>query len=582
MDALSTVPDFGASFGDGTVQGFSPAGDGPFAVLPAGIALASTGGQPAFALNMVRRADRADPTGNYAVMDVQLADDVPLDAALSLARTLRPDATVVPATIDRGFARLVSVGGDNALPEDMTKPVSFGASATGGPHWEHRLDLTSGELIKAALLSRAAFFTVRLEYTVVGVSPRVSAQADFAPAVLVDALLAGGTGRSIAIPDLMKRLMDGPPQLKVTGSVPPDRIAQIMADRLCAAFATFIPAPGTFEPATFAFAAALSSDPVSWDLNKPVAVSRAYVFQIDLLDALKAVPDPATLVHEIPIPALDLGFREIVVGANLPPTRIGVPAIGARITMPAALPGRPNAINKTVTLNPPNDQARLALQVGPDEPLDYTMTGFALIAAGSSVHQLSGPPRPFGGEWLHLEASDLPVGFAHLTASDRLLKQATIAGALTYSLDDKPATQAIVLKPGTADVAVAIPVAAKDASIVVTATAADGAKAQIGPLAPGVIRLDLASFPGYGPHRIAVTCTFAGTEQPLTIELQTEDESRQGSVTLVPSAPWAEWGYVATSPFHAGYRYRKQGGSWSAVIPPNQPLTVKPDGSHAG
>ena len=582
MDAFSTLPDFGAPFSDGTVQGFAPYGNGPFAVLPAGIALASVGGQPAFALNMIRRADQADATGNYAVMDVQLADDVPLDAALTLARALRPDATVVPATIDLGFARLVSGGGDSAFPDDMTKPVSFGTPAAGGPHWEHRLDLTSGELIKGALLKRAAFLTVRLEYTVVGVTPLASVQTDFVPAVLVDALLAGGTGRTIAVPDLLKRLMDGPSQLKVTGSAAPDRLAQIMADRLCAAFGTFVPATGAFDPPTFGFASALPREPVSWDLNAAVAVPRAYVFQIDLLEALKAVPDPATLVHEIPIPALDLGFREIVVGANLPPTRIGVPAIGARITMPAAPPDRPNAINRTVTLTAPNDQARLALQVGPDEPLDYTVTGFALVAAGSSVHQLSGAPRPFGGEWLHLEASDLPVAFAHLTASDRLLKLATIAGALTYSLDGKPAVQAIMLKTGAADVAVAIPVAAQNASIALTATATDGAKAQIGPLAPGVIRLDLASFPGYGPHRIAVGCTFAGTEPPLTVELQTEDGSRQGSVTLVPAAPSAAWGYVATSPFHAGYRYRKQGGTWSAVLPPNQSLNLKPDGSHAG
>ena len=236
-------------------------------------------------------------------------------------------------------------------------------------------------------------------------------------------------------------------------------------------------------------------------------------------------------------------------------------------------------MNKTATLALPSDQARVPLQIGPDEPLAYTVTTFALVVAGGAVHQLQGASKAGTGEWLRVTTDDWPVSFAHLTASDRLLQLATLSGALSYTLDGKPVTQPIVLKPGASDIAVPVPAAAKDASIALTASAADGAKAQIGPLQPGLIRLDLPSFPGYGPHRIDIGCTFAGNEPPLVIELETEDGLRQGSAALLPQSPTSIWGYVASSPFHAGFRYRPQGGAWSAILQGVPSLMFKPDGT---
>jgi|GEM_PF-2084303 len=582
MEPIGSLPDFGAPFGEGTVHGFAPFGDGPCTVLPVGVALAVANGRPVFALNMVRGPTRTDPAGNYAALEVQLTDDVPLDDALTQARATRPDATVVPAAFDLGFARLVPGGGSVALPADMTTPVPCGASPTGGPRWAQRMDLETGELIKGALLGGTGVFSARLEYTVLGVAPRVPVRADFVPFDLLDALVADCPGRAIAVPDLQKRLLTPPGRLTLTGSAPTDILAQVLTDRLCSAFGAFVPAARPVDPPCFSFAAQASTDAVSWDLNTVAVVSRAFLLQADLLTALKAVQDPASLVHEIAVPPLDLGFREIVVSANLPANRVGVPVIGARIDMPPAPPDRPQAINKSAPLAPPTDQTRVPLQIGVDEAFDYTVTAFAIVSAGGAVHQLQGTPRDANGAWLHLEADDLPIGFAHLTASDRLLRLATVTGVLSYTLDGKPVTQPITLKSGAADIAMPVPAAAEAANIVLTATAADGTKVSIGPMPPGVIRLDLPSFPGYGPHRVAISCTFAGNEPPLVIELATEDNQRQGLVTLLPASPSDSWGYVCGSPFRTGYRYRKQGGVWSAILAPNQPLMLKPDGSHAG
>ena len=177
---------------------------------------------------------------------------------------------------------------------------------------------------------------------------------------------------------------------------------------------------------------------------------------------------------------------------------------------------------------PPDDQARIELQIDPDEALDYTVTGFAIIAAGSSIYQLEAEPRQASGEWLRVQGSDLPVTFAHLTASDRMMKQASVSGAVKYSYAGKQATQPIALSAGAADVAVAVPTGAENASVTLTATTASGQSISLNPLRPGVIRLDLASFPGYGPHRVPVTCRFNGGELPIEIELELEDGSHAG------------------------------------------------------
>jgi len=103
----------------------------------------------------------------------------------------------------------------------------------------------------------------------------------------------------------------------------------------------------------------------------------------------------------------------------------------------------------------------------------------------------------------------------------------------------------------------------------------------LGPLPLGVIRLDLPSFSGYGPHRIAIAAELAADAPPLDVDLQSEDGAAQGSVTLTASSPTSRWGYVAASPFASGYRYRARGGAWSATLPFDKALTLAADGSLA-
>ena len=380
------------------------------------------------------------------------------------------------------------------------------------------------------------------------------------------------------MPQLIERLTDPALPLIITGSEPRSAVAVALADRLAAAYGSFVAAAGASDPPCFSFDDRLPAERLTWNLSQPAEAMRAFVLQLDPLSGLQDLGNLAGLVHEVTIPPLDLGFREIVVTANLPPNRVGLPAIGVRISLPPNPPDRPSGINETAIFTAPDDQARLNLRLGSDEPLNYTATPFAIVAAGAIVQQLDGTPRQASGAWLHLQPADFPLTFAHILASDRLVAQAAVAGGLTYQVGARMATQPIALRPGATDVAVAAPAGAVNPTIVLTATEPSGDTIQLPPQSPGVIRLDLPSLPGYGPHRISLACAFGNDATPLTVDLQSEDGATQSSVTLTQAAPAATWGYVAASPFRAGFRVRPAGGTWSAFLPPTRALAFNTGG----
>jgi hypothetical protein len=557
---------------------FAPFGPGAWSVLPRGLALAADGvGRPVFALEMVKRPDDVTAEGQYAILDLQLVGDYPMDAALVTARTHDTHATVKPAPIAIGFARLVPGGPDVALPADITAPAPLGWSAADGARWTRRLEIASAELIKGALNSQTLLFGARTEFTVEGVAPRIPATVKFQPAALLDAVLSGHTDRRIAAPDLLGALRRTLP-IELNGTTDPTGLSEVLMDRLFAAWGTLVPAPGVADPPWIEFAA-VGAESVMWDLNVPQKVPRAFAVQLDPLSALRQA-DTAGFVREITVPPLDLGFRSVPVSANLPGNRLGVPAIGVRIEVAPSPPARPAATSETLVLTSPDDSGRVQLRFVPEETLAYTVTTFAIVAADGLVQQYEALPHSASDTWLHLQASDFPITFAHLTASDRLLKLGTVSGTLTYAVDGKVAKQPIQLTAEAPDIAVAVPEGAEGASLALTATATDGVTSiLLPPLAPGRIRLDVTSFPGYGPHRISLSCTFADDPTPLTIELQSEDGATQSTVTLTQAAPAATWGYVAASPFRAGFRVRPAGGTWSAVLPPTSTLTFNTGGT---
>lgn len=576
MSVIDRLPDFSHSIMTGETVAFAPFAGTTFIVVPSAVRLAAASdGRPQFSLQMVKRVDElSSSAGQYAVLDVQLVGDYPLDEALLAARNDNPDSTVRPAPLELGYARLLPASPGLTFPDDLTAPAPLGWSSADGARWTHRLDLSSGELLKGALAGNAVLFAARVEFTILGVAARLPVTITFDPAELLDFVIGTSAARGTDTASLISGLMRPPESLpiKIVGSTNAAQLAQVLCDRLFAAFGNLVPAPGAGDPPNILFSQP-DSGPLTWDLHQPVVVPRAFVIQFDMITSLREAGDPSALVHEIAIPALDLGFHTITIGANLPDNRLGIPAIGVRIEIAPNPPLRPSGVSETLVFTSPSDEGAISVRLSPGEELQYRLTCFAVLAVGSNVFQCEAEPVWKTGDWVRLQATDFPLTFVHVTAGERLLSMATVSGTLGYTFDERTVAQTLDLSRTRPDIAVAIPQGATEATIALTATALDGKQTLAAPeFAPGRIQIDVTCFPDYGPHRVPVSCAFGPGDGLISVDLAGEDGANPSTVHLVPSAPTAMWGYVAQSPFHAGYRYRKNGGVWSDVMPANAPL----------
>jgi hypothetical protein len=577
MAGLDHMPDFASPLAAEETVFFPCFGTSEFSVVPSALGLArELSGRPPFQLQMIRRADDLRAEGQYALIDIHLAGRYALDACLTAARATNLGATVKPAIIDRGFVRLVPAGAGVNLPPDLTTATELGWSIADGARWTRRLDLSSGEVIKGALQSRTILFSARAEFAVLGVAPRMLARVTFEPAALIGAILSRSNNRQIEIANVLAFLSRPVDSLPLEISPPGDasRLPQILADRLFAAYGSLVPAPDAVAGPTIAFATPAAGK-VIWDISQPCIVPRAFALQFDLLTALKGIGDPSLLIRETIIPPLDLGFHDIVIAANLPANRTGVPAIGVRIDIAPNPPHRPSGITETLVFEAPDDQQKISVSLSPDEILRYDMVCFAILANGAMVQQVEAQPKSTTAEWLQLQAGDFPLQFVHITASDRLLALAAIDGTLTYQHGGKAINQPIRLDKMVSDIAPAYPSDASDVAVAFHATALDSKKTlAIASQDTGRILLDLTSFPDYGPHRIPIRCDFKSGAGMVSVDLVGEENANPSTVTLVSAAPESAWGYVAQSPFHAGYRYRIQNGDWIDVADATAPLAL--------
>jgi hypothetical protein len=603
MTAFDGLPDFQAMSSTATATAtattFAPFQSGSYAALPQGLALAAdANGRPKFTLDLVERVGDFSATGQYAVLDFSLVGDFALDDALSAARAHDAGATVKPIAIDAGFARLYPTTGEVAPSSDLLASIPLGLSGTDYARWTSRLSADAGELVKGAIAGGSLLLGARVEFDAVGVAPRVAATVEFQAPQLLTSLLAGRSGRSMSTADVVATFTGSPqnfPLKIVGGGEPSGDFAGAVAGRIFAEFGTLVPAPEVADPPYVVFRdpAQLEGATVQWDLSQPAAGRRQWVLMLDILTALRAFAAANgldSLVRNVTVPTLQVGFCSVVVNANLPPNRIGVPAIGANVQVAANPPLRPSSVSQTIAFEEPDDSGAFQFRLSPSEPVAYTLSGFAVIAAGETVQEYQMPPQPRTDSWVQLAADDFPVTFAHVTAAGRLLTLATLSLLLTYDVDGHSRQVQAVLNATVPGVSMAVPRSASSASLVVTATPLDGSAALTLPsMMPGRIDLDVTAFREYGPHRVTIHGTFKAGDRALFLDVLSDEQANAGAVPdqlfLTIAQPIATWGFVASSPFHSGYRYRKSGSpgvpaaAWSPVLSPFESLTLNADGT---
>jgi hypothetical protein len=232
------------------------------------------------------------------------------------------------------------------------------------------------------------------------------------------------------------------------------------------------------------------------------------------------------------------------------------------------------------------------VHLSPDEVFGYGVRSFALLTIpGALPVELDAPAaRPCSDAWVTLTADDFQVTFAHVTGADRLLALATVTIALHYTYGGRAVAQQFALTPATPSVSVGIPREAIGAAIQLSAQPNDGGAAlALAPMQPGRINVDLPLFAEYGPHTIEVRADLSAADGALVIELQSEAQSTDAAAApdllmLTAAQPNSSWGYVAASPFHPGYRYRRSAtppappSAWSPILSPFGPLLLGADG----
>ena len=600
MTAFDGLPDFQTMSSTATATTFAPFQGGSYAALPQGLALAAdANGKPTFTLDLVERVGDFSAAGQYAVLDFSLVGDFALDDALSAARTHDPAATVKPLAINAGFARLYPTSGEVAPTSDVLTPIPLGLSGADYVRWTSRLSADAGELIKGAIGGGSILLGARVEFDAVGVAPRVAASVAFQAPQLLTSLLAGRAERSMSTADVVAAFTGSPQNLPlkiVGGGEPAGDFAGAVADRIFAEFGTLVPAPEVTDPPYVVFRepSQLEVATVQWDLSQPAAGRRQWVLMLDILTALRtftATNGVDSLVRNVTVPMLQVGFCNVAVNANLPPNRLGVPAIGANAQAAANPPLRPSSVSQTITFEEPDDSGAFQFRLSPTEALAYTLSGFAVVAAGEMVQEFQMPSQPRTDAWVQLGADDFPVIFAHVTAAGRLLTLATLSAALTYDLGGRSCQVQAVLNATVPGVAMAVPRSASGALLTVTATPLDGSAAlTLPPMAPSRIDLDVTAYPEYGPHRITITGTFKTGDGALFLDFLSDEQSNTANAVpdqlfLTIAQPTATWGFVVSSPFRSGYRYRKSespgvpAGAWSPLLSPFESLALNADGS---
>jgi hypothetical protein len=606
MTPFEGLPDFQNPLTQADLALFAPFGQGQYMVLPKSVEVArDAGGRPKFQLRLMKHTGDTNPAGEYGVMDVSLAGEFAIDDALTAVRAVAPGGTVAGASIQSGFARLYPTNDAVSLAAEMTAPVALGQAGSDLAEWTMRLPLAAAELVAGALSDSSLLFGARLEYGVAGVAPRVPVFVQFAPAKLIAALLQGKPARQVAVTDITA-LCTAPPgtlPFTVVGQIEdPVLFGQAMADRVIAAWGSLVPAPDIAAPpyVTFPPADQVETATIQWDLRQATAASRYWAMVLDPLTALRAAAKAngvESLVKRVAIPPLDLGLARIDLAASLPVPRAGVPAIGVTVSVPANPPDRPSAESVTVTFAPPDQSGKADIRFAPNEPMAYDIATFAVLASGHTVHRYARPARRLTTAWVQLQSGDFPVAFVRITAEVRLLALCKIAGTLRCALAGKPLEQPFALTAAAPTIALGIPEDATNRTIALSAAPMDGGPALTLPqisLAMGnsiaPIRLDFNSFSEYGPHMVSIDCRMDAGDAALFVEFLAETNIAGSAAVpakfaFTPQQSSNRWGYVAQSPFRAGYRFRtavsgnEQPKPWSAIQSPFGALHLDANGS---
>jgi hypothetical protein len=611
-----------------------PAGDGAnlFVYLPKMLRVAPAeggGGGPDFSLELVFGQNPFQPPQPYGVLDFRLCSEPFNDAALEALRLDHPGAAVTPALFTSGWLRIVkladngagssasssSAGGTDSIAASsagtiadsgqvsdasgaLATPVALASNGLDGTRYVRRLSLDEFSIAKSFLQQAVFSYTAWAEMTMEGLTESLPASLEFRPAALLAALRqqADSQGR-LPISQLVEFWMQDKESLPLTASEGFDsveriRLAQTLADWTLAECAVSVPSPSLpIQPTCQLSIPQTLAELARWDLRQQRLVPRVVLLQLDPFEAARQVAATVGLqsvVHETVVPPLETGVVSLTIAANLPEAPQGILHLGVNLLALPTPPQRVQALSASLLFDEPKVKQTVNWRFSPIETVSYQYTTFVYLREAGVIRRLDGPATKHSGPYLLLGVADFPLGFVPVRASELLLSQAVIKGVCVYTDSIKGATEfPFELDAKHPAMTVVLPTTAlPDALIRLQACALGGTEVLfLDDLPPRGGRLDLPSFPQYGPHEVPIKVDFDTGTTLVALEFLPQANSGQPETATVlaftPGQPQATWHYLATSPFQAGYQYRRQAGAderplaWTSVGAPPQALKLK-------
>ena len=584
--SLIGYPDLDRPLAFGTGRILRSFGGGSYLLEPSryGVLADATGVQ--WHLELVRALAAGD---SRAAFSCTIGAEYDAASALARVRELDPTASLSSLPVSDEWFRILPTPA-LAAAGGLTAPVPLASSGLGTGRLLMPLPVDSGLLLEAVLTEGGPLQSVA-EVTVAGVSPRLPVVVRFDPAALLTGLRAvadvAGALPHAAIVQYFRQDLDGLP-LQVSGTVDATTItafAETMADRVVDRFGRYIPAQDVTDAPVVALDEGAASGTVGWSLAQPVLARRRTVVPVDLLSAARTQLGDLgldSLVERRDLATVPpLGQHRVTVLATLPATQGGSDVLGVMLDFPPRPPDRPQARTVTALLDRA-DVVRLEVQLAPGEPLRYRVTPFAVVTDADGARQLDGTTRDGAGEVLRVSPADFPIELVRCETTPALAALAVLQGVCTWEVGDQVHQRGFTLDSGRLTAGIAVPRDRDSLRIDVVAGARDGSgQLGLGPFETPSVRLDLGSFPFYGPRQAQVRCEFDDTATVRAVNLLPLGEEDRPEITstvaLTPAEPVATYHWFARSPFLPGYRYRAHDvndAPW-AVVPAGGDLVLR-------
>lgn len=592
-------PDFQQSIPCGESRIYYPfEGRGPHVFTPDSLDVATgPDGLPDMRLQLYRGQNPMLPPQPYGVLQLRLTPHNPIEAATARLRELHAGATLEPAIFAGGCMRLQAPDGVE-LPAEARHPIPLAWNGLTNARVLLRLSAEGAQLMKSLIQDETLPLQAQAELELAGIAPRLPLRVHLDPARFRTAMAArldsdGRIARDELVSEFCGDLSGLGLELEGVASAPdPMELAETLADWVRARFGAFAAAPKADGRGYMALTWMDDSGTgrAEWDLSQPLYSWRPLVLPLRPFEAARQVIRTAGTQAIVPppiiVPPLPTGMYQVDVSTNIPEVRPGVAAIGVTLRAPPRPPSRPQAVVASAELIPPTDATSIRLKLSPTERLDYTYATFVILEDSRGAVQLDGREVAASGDRLYLTPDDFPVRFVPQAADRSLLELASVHGLCRWVEDGATASLVFELDQDRPEVAVPLPVHAAEATVEFEFRSREGdrtLRSGPGPLEPRL--LGLHSFPEFGSHEVVVELDGPAAESLVAIDLLPENRPETADaivvLALTPDRPRKTFTYYASSPFQAGYRYRRHAGSdgvpgpWSDVQSPFERLLVR-------